>query len=131
MYVSWTQQSGSSTNVWIAISSNNGASFNKPVDIGNIKSAHEQEMIAWGSNIAVTYDTGNVYVSVSHNNGGTWIKPLPLGFTGGRAREPHITASGSNIYLVWEGPNRYLLHNIEHGKEQVLTMEHHLQQQLT
>ena len=105
VYVSWTQQArtGSGTNVYLATSSNNGASFGKPIDIGSQKGAHEQEMVAWGSNVAVTYDTGNVYVSVSHNNGATF-SAQSLGL-GGRAREPHISASGNDVYLVWEGPN--------------------------
>src|SRR5579872_806813 len=104
VYVSWTQQAGTSTNVWIAVSNNNGVSFKKPIDIGTAKGSHEQEMVAWGSNVAVAFDSGNVFVSVSHDSGATFSKSLALG-VGGRAREPHIAASGSDVYLTWEGNN--------------------------
>jgi hypothetical protein len=105
VYVSWTQQAktGSGTNVYLAISGNNGVNFGKPFDIGNVNGSHEQEMVAWGSNIAVTYDSENLFVSVSHNNGTTFLHHQSLG-VGGRAREPHIAASGNNVYLVWEDP---------------------------
>ena len=107
VYLSWTQQSitGSGNNVYIITSNNNGASFGKAVDIGPLKGDHEQEMVAWGSNVAVTFDTGNVFVVMSHNHGATWTKPMPLGVGGKAAREPHIAASGSDVYLVWEGDN--------------------------
>ena len=132
VYVTWTQQNpfqtamspscaptkgpGNCEDVFVVASTNGGASFGPNHYFGNGKyvgGAHEPEIAASGSNVYITFDDQRLYFSESTNNGASWHSYTTVSTsenalvlnqqpTAATNREPHITASGSSVYVVWE-----------------------------
>jgi hypothetical protein len=113
VYVSWTQQAPSKGGqaIYFTTSNNFGAtgSFNTPVDIAPLTNQawHEQEMAAWGNDVAVFWDSGSVFFTVSHNNGASFTSHTNIDqnfstSSKSKSREPHVSIYGKNVYAVWE-----------------------------
>ncbi|MHB8700002.1 MAG: sialidase family protein [Nitrososphaerales archaeon] len=127
VYVTWTQQNpyqlslGSGEDAFIRASTNNGASFGAEHYFGNSQytgGSHEPEVAASGSNVYIVWDGARLWFQVSHDNGATWffsntyaanesamdLSQNPAWSLNGFAinREPHVAASGSNVYVIWE-----------------------------
>ena len=107
VYVSWTQQAPSKGGqaIYFTTSSDNGGSFNNPIDIAPLDNQnwHEQEMASWGNNVAVIWDSRSVYYTISHDNGATLGSDQNFSLSStSSSREPHIAIYGSNVYAVWE-----------------------------
>jgi len=114
VYVAWVQGISGKLQPFVAVSTNNGASFSvrQLSSSGGITPA----LAGWGSDVYVTwYQTtscpvtalnpaptqGCIYVDSSSNNGGTWSTPVELNpSTKGEAQ---VVASGSDAYVVADG----------------------------
>ncbi|MHB8567693.1 MAG: sialidase family protein [Nitrososphaerales archaeon] len=136
VYVSWTEQSSTNdiqTSLFVASASYGASgSWTAVQNLGNGGGSHEQEIAAYGPNVYVVYDGAQDYIQVSHNYGvvGSWIGgATPMGKTlftniAGRGRELHVSAYGSNVYVVWED-NENLNNPTQTTKYQTFIMVSH------
>ena len=128
VYVTWTQQNPSQVSsgcgktskcedIYFVAGTNNGANFGPNHYFGNTGytgQAHEVEIASSGTSVYLTWDDKHLYFQVSHDSGATWF------FSNTKSgqenafvlsqnpawpatnREPHISASGSSVYVIWE-----------------------------
>ena len=99
VYVIWSQTVSKVSQIFFAVSSNNGQTFSaaKIIDGSSTLSSITPVIAAYGSDVYVAYDGGgSSYVTSSTNNGATFNTPLKYS----SAPEPQLAASGSNAYAV-------------------------------
>ena len=108
VYVTWDDNTPGATDIFFAVSNNNGTSFGPPINLSNNagNSAFPQ-IAASGSNVYVTWQDntpGNrdILFAVSNNNGTSFAIPINLSNNIGDSLEPQIAASGNNVYVTWE-----------------------------
>ena len=119
VYVVWTQTlvSGGNSEIFVAASNNNGASFNttaKTVDLTAAQAGIISDIpsaAAYGSNVYIiwheltTSGFQSVWTIASTNAGVSWnslsMQQLDVGKTG-QATEPQISAWGNDVYASWD-----------------------------
>jgi BNR repeat protein len=107
VYVVWMQRSasGSSIDVLFRRSTDNGATWKSKVNLSTSGLVHEPpELAVSGSNIHVVWNQDNqVFARSSTDGGSTWKAVKNLASSPSENfRRPHVAASGSNVYVVYE-----------------------------
>jgi hypothetical protein len=118
VFILWHQFPGAlnlQPDVYIARSTNQGATFQPRMNLSNISPAtSDQEDIAASRNgnqtrvyvvwIENTAGATDVIFRRERTNDGTYANPKKLNETLGtdNARNPHVVASGDNVFVIWE-----------------------------
>jgi hypothetical protein len=118
VYVAWQDHtpvvgSGGAPEVWMRVSSNNGASFGSAVRMStNTGYSDYPRLAAAGSGVYVTWqddtpvtgsgDDFEVWLRASANNGGTFGSPIRITTNTGSSVYPSVAAYGSYVYVAWE-----------------------------
>jgi len=117
VYVTWdddTPVTGSmgTTEVWMRVSSNYGASFGSAIRIThNTASSGFSSVAAVGNYVYVTWEddtavAGSGYLSeiwfrVSPNNGGSFGSPVRISYNTYQSMSPSVAAYGNYVYVAW------------------------------
>jgi len=118
VYIAWedyTPVSGSGTDaeIWMRVSSNNGAAFGSPIRIStNIYWSAFPSIAAYGSYVYVAWEdytpvSGSggypeIWMRVSSNNGASFGSPIRISTNTYDSLYPSVAASGSYVYVAWE-----------------------------
>jgi hypothetical protein len=98
VYVVWTDQTTGNNEILFKRSTNNGASFSN-ISINLSNNAGNNVYVVWTDQ---TTGGGDIYFKRSTNNGASFSNAsINLSNNAGRSDAPQITASGSNVYVVW------------------------------
>ena len=108
VYVTWYDGPFGNTDIFVAASNNNGASFGTPINLSNNTTSSILPQIATiGNNVYVTWAdytpiNADIFLAVSNNNGTSFGTPINLSNNAGFSQNPQIAASGSNVYVTWD-----------------------------
>lgn len=107
VYAVWMDNTSGNYDIFFAKSADGGATFEKPIDISNLKGdSGYPQITAWKNNVYVTWTqsmTGinyDVFFAKSTNNGDTFDQPINLSNNPGPSGWPKIVSDG-NIYVSW------------------------------
>ena len=107
VYAVWMDNTSGNYDIFFTKSSDGGVTFEKPVDISNLKGdSGYPQFTVWKNNIYVTWTQTmsginyDVFFVKSGNNGDTFDKPINLSNNLGPSGWPQITSDG-NIYVSW------------------------------
>ena len=107
VYVTWEDGTFGSTEIFFAVSNNNGLGFGTPINLSNNAGGSQLPQIATsGNNVYVTWydDTlGNneIFLAASNDNGQIFSTPINLSNNTGFSALPQIATSGNNVYVTW------------------------------
>jgi len=117
VYVAWhdyTPVSGSGSNpeIWMRISSNNGASFGSAIRIStnaydslfpSVAAYGSYVYVAWMDKTPVSGSGGDyeIWLRVSSNNGGSFGSPIRITTNTGGSVFPSVAAFGGYVYIAW------------------------------
>ena len=138
VYVVWEHSIGSSSNVFFAVSHDNGQTFTTPINISNnagtgfssfpqISSSGDNVYVVWQNSIPPPpggRDNIEVYFVVSHDNGQTFNTPINISNNVSNSSVPQISSSGDNVYVVWQNfilGNSDILFAVSHDNGQTFT----------
>jgi hypothetical protein len=118
VYVVWQDHtpvvgSGGAPEVWMRVSSNNGAVFGSAVrmstntgysDYPHVAASGSNVYVTWQDNTPVTGSGGDfeVWLRASSNNGATFGSAIRITTNTGSSVYPTVAASGSVAYVAWE-----------------------------
>jgi hypothetical protein len=118
VYVAWqdwtpVSGSGSAPEIWMRVSSNNGASFGSAIRLTtNAGASWEPSVAAVGNYIYVAWSDSTsvsgsgsapeVWMRVSSNNGASFGSAIRITTNTGTSQYPSVAAAGSNVYVAWE-----------------------------
>jgi len=120
VYVVWYDStpvpgSGSSSEIWMRVSSNNGASFGSPIRIStntgdsrypSVAAVGNYVYVAWQDDTPVTGSGGlpfpEIWMRASSNFGGSFGSPIRITTNIGHSESPSIAAYGSYVYVAWQ-----------------------------
>jgi hypothetical protein len=118
VYVAWhdftpVTGSGSKSEIWLRVSSNNGASFGSAIRITtNTGYSLYPSVAAVGSNVYVAWNddtpvTGSgskpeIWLRVSSNYGALFGSAIRITTNTGDSGSPSVAAAGSNVYVAWQ-----------------------------
>jgi hypothetical protein len=118
VYVAWDDDtsvtgSDSAPEIWMRVSSNNGASFGSPIRIStNIAWSVNPSVAAVGSYVYVAWQdatsvTGSgmkyeIWMRVSSNNGASFGSAIRITTNTGESQRPCVGASGTYVYVAWD-----------------------------
>jgi hypothetical protein len=118
VYVAWdddTPVSGSygQAEIWMRVSSNNGASFGSAIRIStNTYASLSPSVAAVGSNVYVAWQdntpvTGNggtyeIWMRASSDNGGSFGSAIRISRNTGASWNTSVAAAGKYVYVAWE-----------------------------
>jgi hypothetical protein len=118
VYVAWDDDtsvtgSGGKDEIWMRVSSNNGASFGSAIRITtNTGSSINPSVAAVGSNVYVAWqddtpvagsgDKPGIWLRTSLNSGGSFGGATCISTDTGRSSNPSAGVSGSYVYVAWE-----------------------------
>ena len=107
VYAVWMDNTSGNYDIFFTKSSDGGATFEKPIDISNLKGDSGYPQFAvWENNIYVTWTQTmsginyDVFFAKSSNNGDTFDQPINLSNNLGPSGWPQIVSDG-NIYVSW------------------------------
>jgi hypothetical protein len=118
VYVAWMDNtpvsgSGTASEIWLRVSSNNGASFGPAVRIStntghsfypSVAAIGSWVYVAWQDDTAVTGSGGysEIWMRVSSNNGASFGSPIRITTNTGKSERPSVAADGSgHVYVAW------------------------------
>ena len=104
VYVTWEHIPEDNGRIFFARSNDNGASFEKPILLGNNTGfLGSPQISAVGSNVYLTWRdaTYGIMFKGSNNNGADFGNSINLSNNTGYSFDPKIAASGSNIHIIW------------------------------
>ena len=113
VYVVWSDTNGTKgadADIFFSSSSDNGGSFDQPVNLSNnIGNSTNPEVAASGDNVYVVWsDTngakggnGDIFFSSSRDRAGSFGEPINLSDNNQNSTNPQVSASGGNIYVFW------------------------------
>jgi len=117
VYVAWQDNtpvsgSGSQYEVWLRVSSSNGASFGSAIRISanayfserpSVAASGTYVYVAWSDFTPVSGSGGlpEIWLRVSSNNGATFGSPIRISTNTGSSGYPSVAASGSYVYVAW------------------------------
>jgi len=117
VYVAWQDKtpvsgSGSDPEIWMRVSSNNGASFGSPIRIStntyysgcpSVAANGSYVYVAWMDDTPVSGSGGTyeVWMRVSSNNGASFGSPIRITTNTGSSAGPSVAAYGSYVYVAW------------------------------
>ena len=106
VYVTWSDHTLGSVNVFFAFSTDNGQTFSSPQNISqNTGDSGLSQISSQGNNVYVVWqnlDNGDVFFAFSTDNGQTFSSPANISNNTGESRNPQISSQGNNVYVVWE-----------------------------
>jgi len=118
VYVAWEDYtpvsgSGYGPEIWLRVSSNNGASFGSAIristntgesDIPSVAAYGSYVYVAWYDWTSVSGSGGlpEVWVRVSSNNGGTFGSPIRISTNTYHSLNPSVAAYGTYVYIAWQ-----------------------------
>jgi len=118
VYVAWddrTPVSGSGTNpeIWMRVSSNNGASFGSAIRLttntgwserASVAATESHVYVAWDDDTPVTGSGSafEIWMRVSANNGGSFGSAIRISSNAYNSLYPSVAFDGSNVYVAWE-----------------------------
>jgi len=118
MYVAWADDtpvsgSGSEAEIWLRVSSNNGASFGSAIRIStNTYDSRYPSVAASGSHVYVAWEdytpvsgsggAPEIWLRVSSNNGATFGSAIRISTNTYYSLYPSVAASGTYVYVAWE-----------------------------
>ena len=118
VYVVWTEAitggspstGGRNSDIFFSESTDNGASFSKPVGLTNYKPGIKQEpkIAMSGKNLYIIWSdyslgAAEIFFTRSTDNGISFSSPLALGTSFGAVGETRLGAYASNVYVMWIG----------------------------
>jgi len=113
VYVVWSDTNGTKgadADIFFSSSSDNGGSFDQPVNLSNnIGNSTNPEVAASGDNVYVGWsDTngakggnGDIFFRSSRDRAGSFGEPSNLSDNERNSTNPEVAASGDNVYVVW------------------------------
>jgi len=117
VYVAWedftpVSGSGSAPEIWMRISSNNGASFGSAIRIStntyesclpSVAASGSYVYVAWMDSTPVSGSGGSfeIWVRVSSNYGASFGPAIRISTNTGESAYPSVTVSGSYVYVAW------------------------------
>jgi hypothetical protein len=119
VYIAWADNTpvpgsgGSEFEIWLRVSSNNGASFGSPVRITTNAGLSEfPSVAASGSYVYVAWQdwtpvsgsdsAPEVWMRVSSNNGASFGSAIRITTNTGTSEYPSVAAVGTNVYVAWD-----------------------------
>ena len=118
MYVAWQDDtpvsgSGGNAEIWIRISSNNGATFGSPIRIStntyaswnpSVAASGIYVYVAWQDDTPVSGSGASteVWLRRSLDNGATFGSPIRITTNTYFSGYPSVAAAGSYVYVAWE-----------------------------
>jgi hypothetical protein len=118
VYVAWEDYtpvagSGSNPEIWIRVSSNNGAAFGSAIRITtntgsseypSVAASESYVYVAWQDNtpVAGSGTTSEVWMRVSANNGATFGSAIRITTNTGDSWNPCVAAVGGYVYVAWQ-----------------------------
>jgi hypothetical protein len=118
VYVTWQDHtpvvgSGGAPEVWMRVSSNNGASFGSAVrmstnaydsDYPRVAASGSNVYVVWMDDTPVTGSGGHfeVWLRVSSNNGASFGSAIRISTNTGQSEYPSLAFSGSYVYVAWD-----------------------------
>ena len=120
VYVAWEDDtivtgSGALPEVWLRVSSNNGASFGSAIRIStNTGQSRYPSVAASGTYVYVAWNDGTpvpgsgssgyreIWMRVSSNNGASFGSAIRISTNTGESFAPSVAASGSYVYVAWQ-----------------------------
>ncbi len=113
VYVVWSDTNGTKgtdADIFFSSSSDNGGSFDKPINLSNsIGNSSNPEVAASGNNVYVVWsdtngakgENGDIFFSSSRDRAGSFGEPSNLSDNERNSTNPEVAASGDNVYVVW------------------------------
>jgi len=117
VYVAWADYtpvsgSGSNPEIWLRVSSNNGATFGSPIRIStntylserpSVAASGSYVYVAWHDATPVSGSGGQpeIWLRASSNNGASFGSPIRISTNTGQSEWPSVAASGSYVYVAW------------------------------
>jgi len=117
VYVAWHDDtpvsgSGSQPEIWMRVSSNNGATFSSPIRIStNTYESSYPSVAAYGTYVYVAWQDSTpvsgsgsnpeIWMRVSSNNGASFGSPIRITTNTGSSAMPSVAAYGSYVYVAW------------------------------
>ena len=113
VYVVWSDTNSTKSadaDIFFSSSSNNGGSFDQPINLSNsIGNSSNPEVAASGNNVYVVWsdtngakgENGDIFFSSSRDRAGSFGEPINLSDNSQNSINPQVSASGSNIYVFW------------------------------
>jgi hypothetical protein len=117
-YVAWQDNtpvtgSGTAYEVWMRVSSNNGASFGSAVRMStntaqseypSVAASGSYVYVAWGDWTPVTGsgDKDEIWLRVSSNSGASFGSAIRMSTNAGYSDCPRVATSGSDVYVAWQ-----------------------------
>ena len=114
VYVTWRDEIPDNTDILFAVSNNNGASFDTPINLSNntgfsinpqIAASGNNVYVTWNDNTANTPDNNEIFFTASNNNGTSFGPPINISNNAGSSEVPQIATSGNNVYVTWADDN--------------------------
>jgi hypothetical protein len=108
VYIVWEDHTPGNSDIFIATSTNNGASFALPVNLSNnADSSFGGQIAVSGSNVYVSwhdFTPGNndIFLRRSTDDGATFGASVNLSNNAGNSIDPQLSVLGSNVYVVWQ-----------------------------
>ena len=100
VYVTWYDDTPGNSDIFFAVSNNNGISFGTPINLSNNTGGSSSPQIAAiGNNVYVTWEddtpgNSDIFFAASNNNGTSFGTPINLSNNTGGSFNPQIAASG-------------------------------------
>jgi len=113
VYLVWSDTNGTKgtdADIFFSSSSDNGGSFDKPINLSNsIGNSSNPEVAASGNNVYVVWsdtngakgENGDIFFSSSRDRAGSFGEPSNLSDNERNSTNPEVAASGDNVYVVW------------------------------
>jgi hypothetical protein len=118
VYVAWADDtpvdgSGSNPEIWLRVSSDNGASFGSAIRISrNVYGSYIPSVAAYGSYVYVAWQDSTpvpgsgswpeIWLRVSSNYGASFGSATRISYNTYASQSPRVAAYGNSVYVVWE-----------------------------
>jgi hypothetical protein len=109
VYVVWQDNSTGNDEIYFMRSNNSGQTFEEPLILSNdFGKSESPQVVAAGNNVYVVWqdnstENDKIYFIRSIDSGQEFAKPLNLSKDSGNSKLPELAATGSNVYVVWQG----------------------------
>jgi BNR repeat protein len=111
VYVAWVDETAGNREILLRRSTDNGATWKFVKNLSNnLGDSYLGQIVVSGSNVYVvgqdeTPGNWEIFFRRSTDNGATWKPAVNVSNNPGPSTGPQITASGSNVYVVWDQKN--------------------------
>jgi hypothetical protein len=105
LYIVWEHIPGNNGEIFFTRSTDNGATFQKPINIGtNTGLNGSPQIVASANNVYVVWHhaTNGIQLTRSTDNGHTFDSAVRISGKNAYALNPQLAASLDNVYVVWQ-----------------------------